>query len=297
MIDDKYHGEVHTLPVDRLGLKNETENLYLPRPARIIEIEPENDLVLTFVLVFEDALYNERFSYQPGQFAMVSVPHQGEAPISFSSSPTRKGSFSLTIRKAGKLTSAIHSLQAGDIIGIRGPYGRPFPMDELRGRNIIFVAGGIGMAPLRSAIVYCLDNRQDFGKITVLYGCKNMAEICFCENFDKWRIQTETECLLIVDKGCEVWKGPVGLVTELLEEIKPDISSDKALVCGPGVMIRCVLEQLQQMGFPEKNLITTLERHMKCGVGLCGHCYIEGNLVCKDGPVFGRDELTDLESL
>ncbi len=272
-------------------------NVYLPRRARVRQVVRENSLVRTLELVFEDQIHSSDFTYLPGQFMMLSLPHCGEAPISFSSSPTRPGGFSLSIRQAGKLTTAAQSLRPGDMVGVRGPYGRPFPMADLRGRNLMFVAGGIGMAPLRSAILYCLDKGDEYGHITVLYGSKNPGEFCFMPDLAAWRQDERVTCLLTVDEGDDDWQGRVGLVTGLLDEVKMDGGRDRALVCGPGVMIRFVLECLAALGFGEDNMITTLERHMKCGVGICGHCHFENKMVCTDGPVFTRSELPDLRKL
>lgn len=272
------------------------DNVYLPQPAVIREIITENDLVKTFVLAFEDVLVAQEFNYLPGQFMMISAPHQGEAPISFSSSPSRPGTFSLTIRKAGKLTTALHQLQVDDTVGVRGPYGRPFPMEDLQGKNLLFVAGGIGLAPLRSAITLAIDNAEQYGKIQVLIGCKHPNELCFVNDMALWRRQG-LECLVTVDEGDPIWKGKVGLVTELLNEVKPPGKDCAALVCGPSLMIHFVLERLRGMGMTDDQLVTTLERHMKCGVGICNHCYLDGKLVCVDGPVFHGPELSRLESL
>ncbi|MDH3349086.1 MAG: FAD/NAD(P)-binding protein [Desulfobulbaceae bacterium] len=277
-------------------LRGGGDNVYLPQPAVIKEIIVENELVKTFVFDFEDVLAAYDFRYQPGQFMMISAPHCGEAPISFSSSPSRPGSFELTIRKTGKLTNAFHQLQAGDVIGVRGPYGKPFPMEELKGKDLLFVAGGIGLAPLRSAIIYALDHRNDYGTIQVLYGSKQPDEQCFNVDLQEWQDQG-VDCLVTVDKGDENWSGRVGLVTKLLEEINLTSNKLTALVCGPGIMIRFVLERLQEMGLSDDQMITTLERHMKCGVGICNHCYLDGRLVCVDGPVFYKSELTELERL
>ena len=161
-------------------------NAYLPRRALINNVIEENALVKTFEIVLEDEIFNMDFTYLPGQFMMLSMPHCGEAPFSFSSSPSRPNSFSLSIRKIGKLTTAMHELNPGDMVGVRGPYGKPFPMDDLIGNNLLFVAGGIGMAPLRSVIEFCVDSRDDYGDIAVLYGCKNSGEICFQADLDAW---------------------------------------------------------------------------------------------------------------
>jgi NAD(P)H-flavin reductase len=272
-------------------------NAYLPRRAIIKSIVEENPLVKTFAIVFEDEIYNTDFTYLPGQFMMLSMPHCGEAPISFSSSPSRPSSFSLTIRKAGKLTSAVHELRPGDMIGVRGPYGKPFPLEELRRRDLLFVAGGIGMAPLRSVIEFCLDYRADFGDITVLYGCKTAGDFCFRHDLEEWAKAGLITTKFTVDTACEEWNGCVGLVTDLLDDITISPGRTKALVCGPGVMIRFVVERLLRSGLPAGDILTTLERHMKCGIGICGHCHYEAKMICTDGPVFAVSELPNLETL
>jgi len=272
-------------------------NAYLPRRAIIRDIVAENELVKTFEIVFDDAIYNSNFAYLPGQFMMLSMPHCGEAPFSFSSSPSRPGSFSLTIRQAGKLTGAVHKLRPGDMVGVRGPYGRPFPLEELAGQNLLFVAGGIGMAPLRSVVEYCTDNHQDYGEITVLYGCKTPGEFCFRSYLDGLVKEGLVKVKYTVDAVCDEWNGCVGLVTGLLDEVEINGSNNKALVCGPGIMIRFVVERLLRSGMEDGDIITTLERQMKCGIGICGHCHFDSKMICTDGPVFHVSELPGLETL
>jgi len=272
-------------------------NAYLPRRAIIQNITAENSLVRTYEIVFEDAIYNTDFMYLPGQFMMLSLPHCGEAPFSFSSSPTRPSSFSLTIRRAGKLTSACDELRIGDMVGVRGPYGRSFPLDDLVGSDLLFVAGGIGMAPLRSVIGYCLDRRADYGDITLLYGCRSPDEFCFRQDLSIWQETPGVSVLQTVDAGDAQWTGRIGLVTKLLDEVAIDAQKTTALVCGPGIMIRFVIERLLALGLPPERIITTLERHMKCGIGICGHCHFENRMICTEGPVFYAAELTDLETI
>ena len=273
------------------------DNVYLPRRALIRSVVEENDLVKTFEIVFEDEIYNTDFTYQPGQFMMLSVPHCGEAPFSFSSSPSRPSSFSLSIRKVGLLTSGCHDLKEGDMLGVRGPYGKPFPMEELVGNNLLFVAGGIGMAPLRSVLEFCVDNRDDYGEIEVLYGCRTIGDMCFRKDLEEWRDAGLIFTRFSLDEPCDEWNGCTGLVTELLKDISPDMTGSKALVCGPGIMIRFVVERLLAMGLDEGDIITTLERHMKCGIGICGPCHDDSKMICTDGPVSHVSELTDLENL
>lgn len=267
------------------------DNIYLPDQAVIHDIVRENDMVNTYHLTLVDELAAHRFSYQPGQFMMISMPHLGEAPISFSSNPEEQPGFSLTIRNSGSLTGAVQKLQTGDIIGVRGPYGKPFPMDRLEKKNLYLVAGGIGLAPLRPIIEQALAQPDKFGNITLCYGARTPDNFCFTRDFDRWR-QQGLDVRLTVDRGTTNWNGRVGLVTELLGEL-PLSDMDMALVCGPSIMIRFVLKMLKEKGMQPNTIITTLERQMKCGVGICGHCHTGGKLICIDGPVFTAADLPE----
>ena len=269
-------------------------DIYLPRQARVEQIEVENSQISTFVLAFSDRAYNDAFRYQPGQFMMVSMPHCGEAPISISSTPTRPGSIHLSVRRAGKLTTTMHGLKTGDAIGLRGPYGRPFPLVQLHDRNLLFVAGGIGLAPLRAVINTCLDQRDRFGTLTVLYGSRTPSDIAFQADLTLWQ-QQGVDCRLTVDAAEPGWDGQVGLVTSLLDGLTPELSRSTALICGPPLMFRAVLGTLASMGFADEQVFTTMERHMKCGVGICRHCHMDGKLACVDGPVFSLAELRKLK--
>jgi NAD(P)H-flavin reductase len=272
---------------------------YLPRGAMVAEVIVENSQIRTFVLSFTDPEYNRNFSYRPGQFLMVSLPHCGEAPISFSSSPARPGSFQLSVRRAGKLTAAMHALRPGDRIGLRGPYGRPFPMERLAGQDLLFVAGGIGLAPLRSVVATCLAEREKYGRITVLYGSRAPSDIAFRADLEEWQHRGECDCRLTVDAAGEGdgWEGPVGVVTRLLEQVDMAPERSTALVCGPPLMIRAVLGALSMRGFADERILTTMERHMKCGIGICRHCHMDAKLVCVDGPVFSLAELRGLAGM
>jgi len=267
-------------------------NVYLPRQAVIKDILEETPLVKTFVLGFRDEEFGRTFSYEPGQFVMLSVPHHGEAPFSFSSTPTRPGSLELSISKVGRLTSALHKMLPGMAVGIRGPYGRSFPMREMEGRDLLFVAGGIGLAPLRSAINYCLD-KSAYGEIILLYGSRSPSDICFRKDIEAWLETPGMNCLLTVDHPDDRWEGHSGVVTTLFENVDITPENSTAIVCGPPVMIKFVLQQLLSMGFQKDDIITTMERHMKCGIGLCGHCHMGQKLVCTDGPVFRLSECED----
>lgn len=269
-------------------------NIYLPLAATIKKIISENEQIKTFIVSFTHEEYNNKFTYKPGQFMMVSVPHFGEAPISISSTPTRPGDLHLSVRKAGDLTNAMHKLKEGDYIGLRGPYGRPFPMNII-GNNILFVAGGIGLAPLRSVVDFSLDQGSGTGSKIVLYGSRTPSDIAFKADIEGWQKRQGVDCRLTVDQMEEGWDGEVGVVTTLLDDLDFAPSEGCALVCGPPIMIKFTLAKLQEIGFTPENIWTTMERYMKCGVGLCGHCHLDDKLVCIDGPVFNLQELNKLE--
>lgn len=271
------------------------DNIYLPHPARIIRVIEENSQIKTFALAFTDPRHHDSFAYRPGQFMMVSVPGHGEAPISISSTPTRAGSFELSVRQAGALTTAMHALQPGDLLGLRGPYGKPFPLASLKGRDLLLVAGGIGLAPLRSVINFCLDRREEYGAITLLYGSRSPQDVAFQADLKTWQEAEAMTCLLTVDTTGPGWQGNIGVVTTLLGRISPNLARTSALVCGPSLMIRFVLAELSRMGLKDDDIITTLERHMKCGVGICRHCHMDQTLVCVDGPVFSLAQLRTLQ--
>jgi NAD(P)H-flavin reductase len=274
----------------------EAKNLYLPYTAEILSVIVENSQIKTFILAFVDQEFNRAFSYEPGQFLMLSVPHCGEAPISISSTPSQPGTIQLSIRAAGKLTRAMHQLEAGDTVGLRGPYGRPFPMSDLVGHDLLFVAGGIGLAPLRSVISTCLiDKRFVDNRLTILYGSRAPSDLAFKADLEAWQKMPMVACHLTVDLAEPGWSGELGLVTSLLDRVEQDPARSKALICGPPPMIKPIIAKLKGRGYHNKNILTTLERYMKCGVGLCRHCHMGETLVCKDGPVFTWEELHKLD--
>ncbi len=271
-------------------------NLYLPHPARIVGMVEENNQIKTFSLAFTDSSRNESFSYRPGQFMMVSIPDCGEAPISIASTPSRPGTIELSVRKAGSLTAAMHSLKEGDTLGLRGPYGKPFPLESFKRRDLVFVAGGIGLAPLRSLINFCVDNKGEYGAITLLYGSRSPQDVAFKHDLKTWAEARSVECLLTVDTTGPGWQGNIGVVTTLLGQIRPNLAQTSAIVCGPSLMIRFVLAELSRQGFKDEDILTTLERHMKCGIGICRHCHMDHTLVCVDGPVFSLAQLRGLHA-
>ena len=230
---------------------------------------------------------NAAIDHKPGQFVMVSVYGSGEAPISISSPPTRGSStFQLCIRDAGTLTHHLHTLSEGDTIGIRGPFGNGFPVDEMEGNEMLFVAGGLGIAPLRSLMRHVLRRRNRFGRITILYGSRSPAERLFVEELDEYDADESIRFLETVDIAHENWTGRVGVITTLMKDLEVRPATTVAAVCGPPIMYKFVVLELLGRGFHEGRIYMSLERRMCCGMGKCGLCQINGVYVCKDGPVF-----------
>lgn len=266
------------------------ENPFLPNPASIENIKDlaSNGDTKLFRIKFKDENVQKKFTFKPGQFVEISVLGIGEAPISICSNPQIKNYFELCIKNVGSVTSALHNMKIGDSIHIRGPYGNGFPFNEVKGKEILFVAGGIGLAPLRGLITQMLANNNDFKKILVLYGARTPGDIIFKEELVEWGKNVEVRTT--VDKGDEKWDGNVGVVGALLPKTKVSVES-VAFVCGPPIMLKFVIKDLIKLGFNYNNIITTLERKMQCGIGKCGHCNIGSKYVCIDGPVFTFEEL------
>ena len=269
------------------------QELFLPSFARILKVEQLTELEKVFTL----ALPNGRsLGHRPGQFVEVSVLGVGEAPISISSSPSRSSeSFELCVRKVGDVTGALHKLQPGDKIGVRGPFGRGFPIEKFRGKDMLFAPGGLGLAPLRSLINQVLDERAMFRRVTILYGARTPAELLFKDELERWERRSDVELLLTVDRDDETWSGNTGVITTLFRNISVYPRNTVAVTCGPPVMYRFVLMELFGKGISEGNIWLSLERRMKCGVGKCGHCQINNVYACQSGPVFSYKEIKGLE--
>ncbi len=270
------------------------ENIYLPQVAVVQNIIDETYDAKTFTLAFKDEEYNKNFTFKSGQFVEASVFGVGEAPFGFSSNPNRKGSFDITVRAVGKLTEAMHQLSVDDSMGIRAPLGNSFPLQESKGFDILIVAGGIGLPPLKSLIEPMLDARQDYGDFTILYGARTPQDRIHTKDLEEWTRREDVQVLQTVDQADDNWEGHVGVVTTLFEKINIDSKTTIAFTCGPPIMIRFVIQDLLAMGFPEDRIISTLERYMKCGVGKCGHCAIGHKYVCVDGPVFSYKQMKRL---
>jgi len=269
------------------------DQLFIPELARIVKIEPIAALEKVFTLELPGG---RTLGHRPGQFVEVSVFGVGEAPISISSSPSRSnGIFELCVRRVGDVTSALHNLKVGDRVGIRGPFGRGFPIESFRGKDILFAPGGLGLAPARSLINQVLDERALFGRVIILYGARTPAELLFKDELQQWAERSDVELLLSVDRGDESWTGNVGVITTLFRQISVYPRNTVAVTVGPPVMYRFVLMELFGKGISEGNIYLSLERRMKCGVGKCGHCQINNIYACQSGPVFSYREIKGLE--
>jgi sulfhydrogenase subunit gamma (sulfur reductase) len=264
-------------------------NPYIPYRVNILDAwyeAPGDRCIKTFKVTFDDEKVWDTWSHRPGQCAMVGIPGIGESMFCISSSPTEKGFLRFSIMKTGKNTSALHELEAGDSFYIRGPLGNTFPLDEWKGKNIVTVGGGIGQAPLRPVIQWVRDNRADFGELELIYGARTSADHCFKDEFEEMGGSGECEVHLSVDVEEEKWPHFVGFVPTLLMEVAPKPDNAIAVTCGPPIMIKFVLENLEKLGFAPEQIYTTLENRMKCGIGKCGRCNVGNLYVCKDGPVF-----------
>ena len=271
-------------------------NVYLPHIAVIEKIIDETPTVRTFHFNFKDDGLREEFTFESGQFGEYSVFGIGEAPFCISSSPTRRDHLEFALQRVGKVTNALHRLGVGAEIGFRGPYGNSFPLDFLQGKNLVFVGGGIALAPLRSLIWNVIDNRDKYEKIDIIYGARSPADLCFKYDLDTWGKDKTVNMVTTVDKGDESWTGKVGFVPQILEQVAPSASNAVAIVCGPPIMIRFTFPVLEKLGFTPEQMITTLEKRMKCGIGKCGRCNIGNIYVCRDGPVFTYAQIKSLVS-
>ncbi|MBQ8885463.1 MAG: FAD/NAD(P)-binding protein [Clostridia bacterium] len=265
----------------------------IPKIGVITDIRKDTHDVKTFRVVGTDG--KKPFEHLPGQCAMLSVPGVGEAMFSITSSPTNREYMEFSIKKCGCVTDVLHSMEVGQQIAIRGPYGRNFPVEEeFKGKDLLFIAGGIGLAPLRSVINYVRHYRANYGKIVIVYGARSKDDLVDIDEIkNEWMKEVNTEVYLTIDRAQEGWEGNVGFVPAYVKEIGVDPSMT-AVLCGPPVMIKFTLQGLLELGFEKSRVYTTLELRMKCGVGKCGRCNVGDKFVCKDGPVFRMDELDEL---
>lgn len=277
----------------QLSDRLDSHSIYLPTQAKVVDIRPLTRLERLFKMELPDGI---SLGHKPGQFVMVSILGVGEAPISVSSSPSRSnGTFEICIRNAGALTGAIHQMSPGEKLGVRGPFGNGLPLERFRGKDLLFAPGGLGLAPLRSSINQVIDERENFGRIIILYGARNPSELLFLDEMEEWRDRQDVELYVTVDRPDENWHGNVGVVTTLFPKVRIDPLNTIGVTVGPPVMYRFVLIEMLGMRIREGNIWLSLERRMRCGVGKCGHCQVNHIYTCQDGPVFSYAQIKHLK--
>ncbi len=264
------------------------KDIYLPELATITKMQLMNETEMFLHLELDSG---KELGHMPGQFVEVSVAGIGEAPISNTSSPTESG-FDLVVRKIGRVTDAIHAMKEGDKLGIRGPFGSGYPIEDMKGKDLVFICGGIGLVPQRSLINYVLDNPDDYGTVTILFGAASFEQRLYHDQLVAWAKNDKVQLIETIDNGHPEWTGNVGLITSVMNQIKTDLSQAVALICGPPIMYKFVIMSLEQANVPFNKIFVNLERRMKCGVGKCGHCQINHHYACQSGPVFRYSDLS-----
>ncbi len=273
-----------------------TDNIYMPYLMKIERVTHEAPGVKTFLLKFLNEEDQNRFEFKAGQFGEYSVFGVGESTFCIASSPTRRGYIECTFRQTGKVTNALSGCEEGSIVGFRGPYGNIFPIDEWKGKNLLFIAGGIALPPMRCVIWNALDTRENFKDITIIYGARSTNDLVYKHELKDWESRPDIRLITTVDPGGESpdWRGEIGFVPTIVEKVAPSAKHTIAIVCGPPVMIKFTFPVLAKLGFTDENIYTTLENRMKCGFGKCGRCNVGKVYVCKDGPVFSVAQLKEL---
>ena len=271
-----------------------TPNPYMPYLATVVEVIEETPNIKTFRVVLQDAEAMKNFTFEPGQVGQLSVFGFGESTFVINSPPTRMDYLQFSVMRTGENTAALHNVVPGDTIGVRGPLGNSFPYESMKGKDIVFIGGGIGMAPLRTLLLFMLDNRKDYGKISLLYGARSPQDMAYSYELPEWLGRDDLDCVLTIDREAEGWQHKVGLIPNVLLEMAPTPNNCVAITCGPPIMIKFTLQALENLGFAPEQIVTTLEKRMKCGIGICGRCNIGGKYVCVDGPVFTLAELKEI---
>jgi len=273
-------------------------NPYIPMLTKVKSMVSENKVrdIKTVELEFQKEEEYKKFDYVPGQFAEISIIGKGECPIGIASSPTEEGTIKFTIKKMGTVTSAFHNSDIGDTIGVRGPLGNGWPMEELKGKNIVVIGGGFAFSTLRSLVLYVLDekHRKDYGQITVIYGNRNSGEVLYRDVLEDWEKRDDIDIVLTIDREEEGWTRKVGFVAAIVKEVAPSSDKAVAVVCGPPIMIKTAQAELEKLNWNDEQILNSLEMRMKCGIGICGRCNIGNKYVCKDGPVFTLAQLSKL---
>lgn len=277
---------------------NGQQNIYKPAIMKIVDKRDEAPGVKTLRLEFQDPLDHEMFKqhYRTGMFGLYGIFGEGESTFCVASPETRKEYIECTFRQSGRVTSSLANSEIGDLVTYRGPYGNRFPIEEFYGKNLLFIAGGIALPPTRSVIWSCLDQREKFGKVTIVYGARTVADLVYKHELEEWQNRSDIDLVLTVDPGGESpdWQHRIGFVPSVLEEAAPSPDNCIAVLCGPPIMIKFTLISLRKLGFQEENVYTTLENRMKCGVGKCGRCNVGSVYICKEGPVFTAAEVSKM---
>ncbi|MBN2580584.1 MAG: FAD/NAD(P)-binding protein [Pirellulales bacterium] len=269
-------------------------NTWMPVPARILRVREENFNTRTFTLQFTDEAIRQMYGFLPGQFNMLYVPGVGEAAISISSDSEQHEHLDHTIRIVGSVTRAVAKLPPDSIVGLRGPFGTAWPLKEMEGKDIVIVAGGIGIAPLRPSIYWILNHRSLYKRVVLLYGCRTPEDRVFADELEQWDRDGSIQVLVTVDNATGDWSGPVGVVTNLMRRVKVNADRTVVLVCGPKILNRVAAWNFLQLHVPADHVYVSLERNMNCGFGRCGHCQLGPKFICKDGPVFNFAEIADI---
>ncbi|MCK4307453.1 FAD/NAD(P)-binding protein [candidate division WOR-3 bacterium] len=270
------------------------ENVYMPIPVKVkkIMVESDDKTLRTFDIAFCNE--KDRFDFMPGQFCQLSILGKGEAPFGIASSPSEKDALKFTINRVGNVTTALHYLEEGEVIGMRGPLGNWYPVDKFKGGSVVIIGGGFAFTTLRALIVYLLEHRKDYKDITVIYGARRPGLLLYRDELAEWEKRDDLQLHLTIDKEVPEWKKRVGFVPTVTKEVAPSPKNSWAVICGPPIMIKYTLPVLSELGFPQERTYTSLERRMKCGIGKCGRCNIGHKYVCSDGPVFSYAELQEL---
>lgn len=270
-----------------------SDNPYNPIKAKLVDVIEESPTIKTFV--FNNS--NGGFSFETGQFAELQVPGLGEAPFTPSSNPAVKEQFDITVMKVGRVTDNLHSIQKGAELGIRGPYGKGYPLNEFKGKEVYIVGGGVGLAPLRSLLLALLNNKEDYKKIILRYGARTPNDIIYKNLVKDWQKGSDIDVRLTVDKADKSWEGNEGVVTTILDKKDINIGNAVGIVCGPPVMMKFATFKLIEMGFKDSQIYLSLEKNMSCGIGKCGHCRVGNFYCCKDGPVFTYDQIKNFPEI
>ena len=268
------------------------DNPYRPIKAKVLKVTAETPTIKTIKFKPEEPI-----TFATGQFVEITIPGVGEAPFTPSSQPAVKDIMEVTVMKVGRVTDKIHELKTGDVIGVRGPFGQGYPIDEFKGKEILVVGGGCGFAPLRSLMYELFRRSSEFKKLFFRGGCKTPKELVYRSEIDTWAERKDLNLKLTVDVGDEQWKGNTGVVTTILDNIKMDCRDGIAIICGPPIMMKFATKKVLEMGFEEQNIYLSMEKNMSCGIGKCGHCRIGTYYACKDGPVFTYDKIKNFPGI